>query len=194
MSKISFSKFVWAMAAILWTFTPQAPAQAQSTLLNALSSSGVYRILNSSDAVYSRSFTTDASATVTSMVVRVANSGLQNSGTLSAGIYITVGGNVRFSNSFQNELGEVSLSGEIGYQADMSDDTVARAFLLGDPSTVYEYRMDADDDEQSLSHSNLVLSASLLTETEWLFNASFDFFGYEAGTLTGLTVSASRAF
>lgn len=105
-----------------------------------------------------------------------------------------VGGNVRFSNSFQNELGEVSLSGEIGYQADMSDDTVARAFLLADPSTVYEYRMDADDDEQSLSHSNLVLSASLLTETEWLFNASFDFFGYEAGTLTGLTVSASRAF
>lgn len=104
MSKISFSKFVWAMAAILWTFTPQAPAQAQSTLLNALSSSGVYRILNSSDAVYSRSFTTDASATVTSMVVRMANSGLQNSGTLSAGIDITVGGNA-FSFSSYNSNG-----------------------------------------------------------------------------------------
>ena len=37
-----------------------------------------------------------------------------------------VGGNVRFSDSFENELGEVTLAGEIGYQADMSDDTVAR--------------------------------------------------------------------
>ena len=105
-----------------------------------------------------------------------------------------VGGNVRFSDSFESELGAVSLSGEVGYQADMSDDTVARAFLLADPSTIYEYRMDADDDAQSLSHTNLVLSASLQTETNWLFNASFDFFGYEAGTLTGLTVSAARAF
>ena len=91
-------------------------------------------------------------------------------------------------------INDFSLGQDQFYQADMSDDTVARAFLLADPSTVYEYRMDADDDEQSLSHSNLVLSASLLTETEWLFNASFDFFGYEAGTLTGLTVSAARAF
>jgi uncharacterized protein with beta-barrel porin domain len=105
-----------------------------------------------------------------------------------------VGGNVRFSDSFENELGEVTLAGEIGYQADMSDDTVARAFLLADPSTIYEYRMDADDDAQSLSHSNLVLSASLRTEADWLFNASFDFFGYESGTLTGLTILASRAF
>jgi hypothetical protein len=105
-----------------------------------------------------------------------------------------VGGNVRFSDSFENELGEVTLAGEIGYQADMSDDTVARAFLLADPSTIYEYRMDADDDAQSLSHSNLVLSASLHTEADWLFNASFDFFGYESGTLTGLTILASRAF
>ena len=105
-----------------------------------------------------------------------------------------VGGNVRFSDSFENELGEVTLAGEIGYQADMSDDTVARAFLLADPATIYEYRMDADDDAQSLSHSNLVLSASLRTEADWLFNASFDFFGYESGTLTGLTILASRAF
>ena len=105
-----------------------------------------------------------------------------------------VGANVRFSDSFENELGEVTLAGEIGYPADMSDDTVARGFLLADPSTIYEYRMDADDDAQSLSHSNLVLSASLRTEADWRFNASFDFFGYESGTLTGLTILASRAF
>lgn len=74
-----------------------------------------------------------------------------------------IGGNLRFSDSFTNELGDVSLSGAIGYQADMSDDTVARAFLLADPSTVYEYRMDADHDAQSLSYSSLVLGASLLT-------------------------------
>ena len=104
-----------------------------------------------------------------------------------------VGGNLRFSDSFTNELGEISLSGEIGYQADMSDDTVARAFLLADPSTIYEYRLDADDDEQSLSHSSLVLGASLLTENNWLFNASADFFVYQSGTLTGLTLSASKA-
>lgn len=105
-----------------------------------------------------------------------------------------VGGNLRFSDSFTNELGEVSLSGEIGYQADMSDDTVARAFLLADPSTVYEYRMEADDEEQSLSHSSMVLGATLRTENNWLFNASADFFVYESGTLTGLTLSASKAF
>ena len=105
-----------------------------------------------------------------------------------------IGGNLSFSDSFTNELGEVSLSGEIGFQADMSDDTVARAFLLADPSTIYEYRLDADDDEQSLSHSSLVLGASLLTENNWLFNASADFFVYQSGTLTGLTLSASKAF
>ncbi|CAI8204063.1 MAG: Uncharacterised protein [Alphaproteobacteria bacterium] len=76
----------------------------------------------------------------------------------------------------------------------MSDDTVARAFLLADPSTIYEYRMDADDDAQSLSHSSLVLGASLLTENNWLFNASADFFVYQSGKLTGLTLSASKAF
>ena len=105
-----------------------------------------------------------------------------------------IGGNLSFSDSFTNELGEVSLSGEIGYQADMSDDTVASAFLLADPSTVYEYRMSADDDEQSLSHSSLVLGASLLTENNWLLDASADFFVYRSGTLTGLTLSASKAF
>ena len=88
----------------------------------------------------------------------------------------------------------VSLSGEIGYQADMSDDTVARAFLLADPSTVYEYRMEAADEEQSLSHSSMVLGATLRTENNWLFNASADFFVYESGILTGLTLSASKAF
>ena len=88
----------------------------------------------------------------------------------------------------------VSLSGEIGYQPDMSDDTVARAFLLADPSTVYEYRMEAEDEEQSLSHSSMVLGATLRTENNWLFNASANFFVYESGTLTGLTLSASKAF
>jgi hypothetical protein len=105
-----------------------------------------------------------------------------------------VGGSLLFAQEFENELGLVNLTGEIGYQADMSDDTVARAFLLADPSTVYEYRMDADDDEQSLSHSSLVLGASLLTDSNWSLNASADFFVYESGTLTGLTLSAARRF
>jgi hypothetical protein len=54
--------------------------------------------------------------------------------------------------------------------------------------------MDADDDEQSLSHSSLVLGASLLTDSNWSLNASADFFVYESGTLTGLTLSAARRF
>jgi hypothetical protein len=105
-----------------------------------------------------------------------------------------IGGNLHFSDSFTNELGDITLSGAIGYQADMSDDTVARAFLLADPSTVFEYRMKADDAEQSLSHSSMVLGATLQTENNWLLNASADFFVYRSGTLTGLTLSASKAF
>lgn len=70
----------------------------------------------------------------------------------------------------------------------------ARAFLLADPNTVYEYRMDADNAAQSMSHSSLVLGARLLTDGGWLFNAGFDFYAYESGILNGLTLSASKAF
>ena len=67
-------------------------------------------------------------------------------------------------------------------------------WMLADPSTVFEYRMEADDPEQSLTHSSMVLGATLQTENNWLLNASADFFVYRSGTLTGLTLSASKAF
>lgn len=88
----------------------------------------------------------------------------------------------------------MTVYGQMGYQADISDDTVARAFLLADPSTIYEYRIRADDDEQSLSHSSLELGMELVTEHNWRFNASLDFFDYDAGSMTGLTLSAAKNF
>lgn len=54
--------------------------------------------------------------------------------------------------------------------------------------------MDADDDNQSLSHSSMVLGAMLETEGGWMLNAGFDFFSYERGSISGVTLSASRAF
>lgn len=53
---------------------------------------------------------------------------------------------------------------------------------------------DADDDEQSLSHTSLELGMGLVTEHNWRFNASLDFFDNDAGSMTGLTLSAAKNF
>ncbi len=104
------------------------------------------------------------------------------------------GWSLRFAETYETDVGRLSLSGELGYQADMSDDTIADAFLLADPDTVYRYVMDADDKNQSLSHSTMTLEMMLETETGWMLNSGFEFFSYRNGSLSGVNLSASRRF
>lgn len=101
---------------------------------------------------------------------------------------------MRFAETYKTHAGLLSLSGELGYQADMSDDTVAEAYLLADPNTIYQYVIDADEKESSLSHSSMTLQMMLETQHGWMLNAGFDFFNYRNGTMSGVTLSASRCF
>ncbi len=105
-----------------------------------------------------------------------------------------LGGSLRFAENYETSLGTLSLSGELGYQADMSDDTVADAYLLADPDTIYRYVLDAEDKNHSLSHTTMVLGMMLATDTGWMMNTGFEFFKYRNGSINGINLSASRRF
>ena len=143
----------------------------------------------------------EMTASVESAYQSISLDGYRESGGMATYQYLPqdmrtyyIGGNLRFAETYSTSVGMLSLSGALGYQADMSDDTVARAYLLADPDTIYQYVMDADEEEQSLSHSSLTLGAMLETEEGWMLTAAFNFFSYHSGSMSGATLSASRRF
>ena len=138
----------------LCLFAPQA--QAQTSFLNAILGSqyGNYIFLNLNGVVFSRSFTTDAGGTVTSLRMRLANSGLQSSGTLSSNLNLTVGGNP-FSFSNYGEEFITTFTGNAVLEA----------------NTTYEIRMECNN----CYRNNTILYGHSSSSSGWSFTTAQKF-------------------
>ena len=107
-----------------------------------------------------------------------------------------VGGHERFADQMETPNGQFGYFGELGFQSDISDAGTAHAYALSDMTTLYSYDYETagSDDDYSLSHSSLAFGASLARPDRWQLRSAIKLNHYRSGTITNLTLQASKTF
>lgn len=105
-----------------------------------------------------------------------------------------IGLRARLDETYDLDFGDLKLTGEFGYQADLSNSSKAQAYQLNDESLIYTHDVSNKDDAYSSSHSMVRVGADLTGDNGWTYSAKGYLRHYETGNIAGLSLQAAYRF
>lgn len=105
-----------------------------------------------------------------------------------------IGVAARLDEGMDMVYGYLTLSGELGYRADISSDSQASLYRLSDTTTIYTHQIERSRGAYSLSHTRLALDVALARDNGWHYKARTSWQDYKTGYLAGISFSAAYRF
>ena len=105
-----------------------------------------------------------------------------------------IGLRARINETFDFDLGDLKLTGEFGYQADLSESSKAQAYQLSDSRLIFTHDVSDKDEAYSSSHSMVSFGADLTGNNGWTYSAKGRLQKYKTGNIGSLSLQAAYLF
>lgn len=105
-----------------------------------------------------------------------------------------IGLRARINETFDFDLGDLKLTGEFGYQADLSESSKAQAYQLSDSRLIFTHDVSDKDEDYSSSHSMVSFGADLTGNNGWTYSAKGRLQKYKTGNIGSLSLQAAYRF
>lgn len=194
-SKGHSALFLRAVVVILGFACVAFPAKAEIVHLNTL---GLDQTRSTDIATqYERQFNVLSDSRITSIL-------LQPSETQTSSLFafpsmrVSINGSefryVSRDETYDLDFGDLKLTGEFGYQADLSNSSKAQGYQLNDESLIYAHDVRNNDDAYSSSHSMVRVGADLTGDNGWTYSAKGHLRHYENGNIASVSLQAAHRF